>query len=166
MSSLRDLIARKARRTATFSIPVGDVAAADADVAKCRYLLVAHQAKPVPDDDAGEAADETARLQAELDAAIDHRAAAVVRVQLQALPDAEWDAALDELPIGEDGGPDISDIRAALMAACCVDPDLQDETWWSEQLTGPAWSKGELLALNTCLLTLNLAVPAEAAGKG
>lgn len=178
--SLRSLIEAKARRSATIPIIVGDVAAAVAEVNMRRSALAAYlSARPAPADGDGQqpAGAEPAtgeqpvdereqQLRAERDEAIAARNACAVYVKVQALPGDEWDAALDGLPDDDAGGPDIGRIRAALMAACCVDPDLQDEAWWADQFARPHWSKGELTAVNMALLQLNYAAPTADAGKG
>ncbi len=53
-----------------------------------------------------------------------------------------------------------------LAAACAVDPDLQDEAWWAEQLNGDSWSLGERDGLYRELLDLNLSRPRPGTPKG
>lgn len=172
MTSLRERIEAKARRTISVPVLVGNAAAAEAEVATFRAVLDTHlqvlvgrrgtDNPPGPDDDK-----QTAKLRKQLGDAQQRLAATVVQVELQSLPPAEWDALCDSLPEDpESGGYDIADIRAEIMAACCVDEDLRDAAWWEEQFSRPEWSKGELLAVNMALLNLNLATPSGVAGKG
>jgi hypothetical protein len=171
-ASLRERLEAKARRTASVPVLVGDAAAAEAEVATFRAGLDVHlqvlagrrqRGEDVgPDDDK-----QTAKLRKQLGDAQKRLAATVVNVEIQSLPPDEWDALCADLPDDpETGGFDITDLRAAIMAACCVDPELQDSEWWEEQFRRPEWSKGELLAVNMALLNLNLATPSGFAGKG
>lgn len=168
-ASLREQIEAKVRRTEILPIQVGDAAQAAADVATARAALQIHQqaAAGRGDDERTEKDSEREeQLRATLVAALDRQAATVVAVRLQALDDDEWDAILDTLDVDEAGDLDLSDVRAKLLAASCVDEDLRDVGWWEEQLALPQWSKGDLLAINSKLLGLNLNTPSGASGKG
>lgn len=168
--SLRALIEAKARRTEVLPISVGDTSAAAAAVTIARAALETYQQQLAARREAGEeivrlSEQVEEQLQADLAAALERQAATVALVELQALDDDVWDAIMDD--IEDDGdGPDLSSVRAALVAASCVDEDLRDEAWWREQFARPAWSKGDLIAVNNTLLRLNLGTPAAAAGKG
>lgn len=169
--SLRDLIEAKARRTEVLPISVGDTSAAAAAVTIARAALETYEQQLAARRESGEEeVDAQAKqieehLQAELVDAVGRQAATVALVELQSLDDDVWDAIMDD--IEDDGdGPDLSSVRAALVAASCVDEDLRDESWWAEQFARPAWSKGDLIAVNNTLLRLNLGTPSATAGKG
>jgi hypothetical protein len=172
VTSLRERIEAKTRRTTTVPVLVGNAAAAEAEVATFRAVLDTHLQVLVQrrqtDDKPGPADDEqTAKLRKQLSDAQRRLEATIVQVELQSLPPDEWDALCDSLPEDpESGGYDIADIRAEIMAACCVDEDLRDAAWWEEQFSRPEWSKGELLAVNMALINLNLSSPSGVAGKG
>lgn len=172
MASLRNRIEAKARRTATFPLQVGDTAAAAAEVAVCRAALELYQeqVKGRIDAHGGPQTDEeqkrTLVLRGQLKEARDREAETVALVEIQALPDDEWDAILGEAPEDEAGDIDLNDVRALLLAASCTDPELQDATWWEQQLARPEYSKGDKLAITNTLLRLNLNTPDGRQGKG
>lgn len=166
---LRERLEAKAARTATLPLQVGDVAGAAAEVATIREALGVHLRLIKSRVDEGGEETEADRLRADalreqLDAARAREAECVVLVELRALPDELWDEILDRVP-SDDDGIDLSELRPALLAASAVDPDLQDEMWWAEQLARPEWSKGDLLAINTALLGLNLNQPTGSLGN-
>ena len=168
MTSLRSLIEAKERRTAWLPIPIGDVAAATAGVNVARLALQAHQEMLAAREDPDEQSDlEKAtgeRLVADLGAALEAQRQTVAYVELQALPADEWDAIFGPIEPDEDGEIALDDVRAALLAASCTDPELQDATWWEQQLARPEWSKGDKLLINRTLLDLNHAVFVGALG--
>lgn len=171
MSSLKERLEAKQRRTVRHPVLVGDAAAAEAEVATFRAALDTHQQVLAgrrrdgvePTDSEME---QTAKLRGQLSEAQKRLGACVEMVELRALEPAEWDALCDELPEDPDGGYDISVMRSLLMAASCTDPELQDATWWDAQFSRPEWSKGDLLAVNSALLQLNLNTPGPGSGKG
>lgn len=167
--SLRDRIEAKAARTVLLPLQVGDSAGAAAEVTTIREALGIHNqllAQRVAE--GGEETEEdrtrAESLREQLNAARQREAETVVMVELQALAPDVWDQILERLPEGEDG-VDLTEVRAALLAESCVDPDLRDEEWWAEQLARPVYSKGDLLSINTMLLRLNLNVPDGRQGK-
>lgn len=169
--SLRERLAAKARRRAVYRVQIDDTAAAERTFqAHAAALALKLSTRPALEAEEGfdvAAFDvDVARLQASVDAARADLDACYVDVELQALPDDEWDAVLATSPRGDDGDIDLDDVRAALLAACAVDPELQDEQFWTERLADPAWTKGEKIALNNTLLALNLNAPAGSQGKG
>lgn len=172
MTSLRDKIAAKARRTASFPLQVGDVAAAQAEVATARAVLDLHQqqVKARIDANGGQQTDAEQQrilvLRGALKEAQAREADTVVNVEIQSLPDDEWDAILGEAPEDEAGDIDLDDVRAALLAASCTDESLRDEAWWEQQLARPEFSKGDKLLINNTLLRLNLNTPDGRQGKG
>jgi hypothetical protein len=86
-------------------------------------------------------------------------------VELQALPDAEWEAGQTECLDG-DGDVDWSRALPLLLAASCVDEDLKDADWWAETLTGEAWTAGDRDMLKMTLLRLNVFAPDPRLPKG
>lgn len=173
MTSLRDRIAAKARRTVTFPLQVGDVAAAQAEVATARAALDVYQQQVRARIEAaggGQQTDDEQKriivLRGALKEALAREGDTVADVEIQSLPDDEWDAILGEAPQDEAGDIDLDDVRAALLAASCTDESLRDEAWWEEQLARPEFSKGDKLLINNMLLRLNLNTPDGRQGKG
>jgi hypothetical protein len=167
--NLRERIEAKAVRTATLPLQVGDVAAAAAEVATLREALGVHLrlVKQRVDAEGEETEADRARadqLRDQLQAAKEREAETVVAVEIRALSPDLWDEILNVAPDDEEG-VDLSVLRPALLAASCTDEDLRDEEWWAAQLAGPQWSKGDLLAINQLLLTLNLNTPDGRSGN-
>lgn len=170
--SLRDRIAAKTRRTASFPLQVGDAAAAAAEAGVRRAALELHlnRVQQRVAEQGGQQTDEeqkrTLVLRGALKEAKDRHADTVVMVELQALPDDEWDAILGDAPEDENGDIDLDDVRGALLAASCVDETLRDQVWWEQQLARPEFSKGDKIAITNTLLQLNLNTPDGRSGKG
>ena len=167
---LRDLIEGKQRRTAKVPILIGNPSAAAAEVATFRVALATHLAemdgkrpkKPTKADQ-----DREKQLRADLEEAERRHAAIVVDVEVQSLPEDEWEAALAGLPEEARESYELNDILAVLLAASCVDEELQDADWWAAQLARPTWTDGDKSAISRTLLELNVLVPRLAAlGKG
>jgi hypothetical protein len=172
VTSLRERIEGKTRRTLAFPLQVGDTAAAAADVAAQRGALDLHQQQVrarldahggVPTEDE---AKRTIVLRGALKDALARQADTVATIVLQALPDDEWDTVLGGADVDDAGDIVLDDVRAALLAASCVDESLRDEAWWVGQLARPEFSKGDQLALTNALMRLNLNVPDGRQGKG
>lgn len=169
MTSLRDLIERKSRRTAHLPILVGDAAGTARAVADAVSALQAHQREvagredPTPTDE--DAAAEQ-RLRDVVTAALAEQQQTVVLVELQALESHEWDTVFGDIEPDEDGTIPLDDFRAALLAASCVDESLRDAEWWDAQLARPEWSKGDKINADNVLLGLNLRAPQGPPGKG
>jgi hypothetical protein len=170
--SLRDLIEAKQRRTTTWPLLVGNPSAAAAEVETFRKALAVHQAmlaerkktgkRPTKADNQREE-----ELRADLKASLDRATATVVHIELQSLPDHEWEALFGDLEPEENGDLDLTSILAPLLAASCVDPDLQDVDWWTEQLKRPEWTDGDKATVSRTLLELNVFAPQfSALGKG
>lgn len=169
---LRDLIEAKQRRTATWPLLVGNPSAAAAAVETARKALAVHEAgvegkkaqskKPTAADrKRGE------QLRDALKAAVEDYLALTVEVELQALPDDEWESLFGPLEPDESGDLDITSILAPLLGASCTDPELQDADWWAAQLARPEWTDGDKATLSRTLLELNVYAPQFAAlGKG
>jgi hypothetical protein len=170
--SLRNLIEAKQRRTVTHPILVGNPSVAAAEVRQLGAALVEHVRllgekrksgkKPTKADQ-----DREAKLKADLQSAEEQRAALTVHVELQSLPDDEWEAALAQLNEDAREKYDLNDILSALLAASCTDPELQDADWWAEQLQKPTWTDGDKASISSALLNLNVFAPRfDALGKG
>jgi len=170
--SLRALIEAKQRRTANWPLLVGNPSAAAAEVDTFRKALAAQQRMLALKKEAGKRPTKAETQRAEvmrndLKASLDRAAAAVVNVELQSLPDHEWEALFGDLEADEHGELDLGPIHAALLAASCTDPELQDADWWTEQLKRPEWTDGDKAALSRLLLELNAFAPQfDALGKG
>jgi hypothetical protein len=90
-----------------------------------------------------------------------------VEIELQSLPDDQWEAAIAELGDEDRENFNLSSILAVLTAASCTDPELQDTEWWAAQLARPEWTDGDKSSLASTLLNLNVFAPRfEALGKG
>ena len=160
--SLRALIEGKQRRTAKLPILVGDLHAASAEVATLRAALQIQQAQRGARAKPTKAQEKT---RADLQAALERQAACVVEIELQALPDDQWDVLFADLQEDESGELDLASIHAPLLAASCTDPELQDAEWWAEQLKQPHWSKGDRASISATLLQLNTYTPQGVPGK-
>jgi hypothetical protein len=163
---LRDLIDAKQRRTARLPILVGDPSPAMAEVAQVQEALRAHAESLGEREPTEDEAAEEARLRADGQAALDRQAAMIVWVDLQSLPDDEWDGMTGDLEPGENGLPDLTPIHAPLLAASCVDPELQDAEWWAVALKRPEWTDGDKAVITQKLFELNIYAPSGSPGKG
>lgn len=169
---VRDRIEAKQRRTATWPLLVGNPSAAAAEVETFRKALAAHQAVQAERKKAGKRPTKAdlqreGKLRADLQAALARMAESVEMVELQSLPDDEWEALFGPIEPGEDGDYDLSSIHAVALAASCTDPELQDADWWAQQFARPEWSKGDRSTLSRLLLELNVYAPRfDALGKG
>jgi hypothetical protein len=162
--SLRDLIAAKQRRTVTWPLLVGNPSAAAAEVTTFQRALDVHEALVAEVKRSGKRPTKaqiqrSGKLREDLQSAVKRMQDCVVSIELQSLPDDEWEALFGPIEPDEDGDIDISSIHAALLAASCTDPELQDVEWWTEQLNQPTWSKGDKATLSRTLLQLNGGAP-------
>lgn len=165
---LRALIEAKQRRTARWPLLVGDPTAAAGAVESARRALVLHDEKLAGKDKPTAAEKKRAdKLRADLRAAVDAFGACTVEIELQSLPDDEWEALFGPIEPDASGDIDLSSIHAPLLAASCTDPELQDADWWAEQLKKPTWTDGDKASLSRVLLELNAFAPRfDALGKG
>ncbi|WP_372728974.1 hypothetical protein [Nocardioides sp.] len=169
---LRDLIEAKQRRTVTHPILVGNPSAAVAEIKQLSGDLVEHMRSLAAKRAAGKNpakadTDREAKIKAALEAAQARRSEMTVDIELQSLPEDEWEAAIAELDEDAREKYDLSAILAVLTAASCTDPELQDAGWWAEQLARPTWTDGDKSSLSSTLLNLNVFAPRfEALGKG
>lgn len=170
MTSLRELIERKARRTAQLPVLVGDASGTARAVADAVSALQAHQREVAGREDPEALSDEDKateqRLRDDVTSALAAQQQTVVLVELQALDSHEWDAVFGDIEPDADGTIPLDDYRAALLAACCVDEGLRDAAWWEQQLARPEWTKGDKINADNVLLGLNLHVPKGPLGKG
>lgn len=169
---LRDLIEAKQRRTARLPILVGNPSAAAAEVDTFRGALILHLAEMEAKKQDGKKAtkadqDKERKLREDLAAAQDRQAATVVEIEVQSLPDDDWEAVVATLPADDRERFELNAILAPLLAASCTDPELQDAEWWAAQLSQPTWTDGDKAAISRTLLELNVFAPRfEALGKG
>ena len=158
--SLKDRLAAKAARRVTLPIATRDPLGEFEDLQRTTVALSIH---PKDGD-----LDELARLTAEHEAAQAAYDAVFVEVEFQALSAADYEAVLDQYldpDSAEDGEELVSDWAQALpdlVAACCVDPELQDVEWWREQFAKDVWSAGDKVSLRIELIRLNTEIPVRA----
>lgn len=170
--SVRSLIEGKQRRTANWPLLVGNPSAAAAEVETFRKALVSHQRALGLKKEAGKRPTKVdtqreTQLRDDLKAALDRAVATVVYIELQSLPDDQWEALFADLEPDAAGDLDLGPIHASLLAASCTDPELQDVDWWTAQLKRPEWTDGDKAALSRLLLELNAFAPQfDALGKG
>lgn len=169
-SSLRSLIEAKSRRTATFPLAVGNVVVAAAEVSRAQAALdehLSHEREPAEStEEALRFEERTSELREALATAEEAAASTVVLIEVQALPSDEWEELFGPLVPDESGEVPLDSCRAEMLAASCVDPDLQDAAWWREQLARPSWSKGDKVAADWLLVNLNNTSPSGRPGKG
>lgn len=163
MTSLRERIEAKARRTVSLPILVDETETATAAVTETLRQLQNHQ-RTAPDEPDEAFRAEEQRLRDAVQDAVKAQQDLVVHVKLRALPADEWEAVFGAVELDENGEADLDECRAAVLAACCVDEDLRDEQWWEQRLS--TWTKGEKIAADFILLDLNLGAPARSPGKG
>jgi hypothetical protein len=84
-------------------------------------------------------------------------------VELQAVPPAVWETLVSSHTT--DSGDLDPAALPAMLAACCVDPELQDTAWWAGQLDGEQWTFGERNTLFSAVLTVNAYQPRPGLGK-
>lgn len=161
--SLRDRLAAKAGRPrrVTVSIPVSDPGE---DLRK----QAEEAANAVALADAGLVRDLAEGVHDALRSRAESLAAQVaehyVDVELRAVSPAAWEDLLNDHRLDDD---DLADTALpAMLAACCVNEDLQDEAWWADQLDQPGWTFGEREALRSALLRLNGYHARPSLGKG
>lgn len=161
--SLRDRLAAKAGRPrrVTVSIPVSDpgegLRKQAEDAANALALADAGLVQ-----DLAEGVLDALRTRAESLAA--QIAEHYIDIDLRAVSPAAWEDILNDHRLDDD---DLAGTALpAMLAACCVDDDLQDAAWWAEHLGQPGWTFGEREALRSALLRLNGYHPRPSLGKG
>jgi hypothetical protein len=95
-----------------------------------------------------------ANLQKQLDEAWDRVRSHYVDIELQSMPRPDWNAAMTEWQ--GDEGIDWAAALAPLVAACCVEPELQDPARWQALLEQDSWSEGDTNSLRMAVLALNV----------
>lgn len=160
--SLRSRIEAKARRRVVYPVQVTDPTAAEAARTEAqRLLLVLTMGRDDPD---APDTDEIAKARTLLEAAETHLATHYAEVAFQALPAADFEA-LATFYRDDEGDLDNAALAAPLAAACAVDEDLRDESWWAQQLAGGAWNTAEVSVLTSTLLQLNYSSPSALVPK-
>jgi hypothetical protein len=155
--SLRERLQAKQRRQLVVPVHLTDAGPAHEALTGTRVALAYAEAKTGEDRDE----DLVTRLQqsvVDAEAVVNEH---IVLVTLQALERADWRAVLDRV---EAEGWD--EILPDVIAASCVDADLQDAGWWREQFARPEWSDGDVMAFRLALGELNTAAPEAYAPKG
>ena len=162
--SLRDRLAGMARRTVTVPVPVSDPGEALRERAR-KAMETATLMEALSVQDGSRINAETAAAYRETaDAAAAELAEHFEDVEFGALPPGQWEALLEEYRT--DDGDIAGAALPVMLAACALDPDLQDAEWWSEQFAGPGWTFGEREHLRTAVLVLNSYIPRPGTGKG
>jgi hypothetical protein len=165
--NLRELIEAKQRRTGKLPILVGDPGAVAAEKARLQEEVRKHTQSLKGRERTEEDAAREERLRGELQAAFEREKSLIAYVDVQSLPQDEWDAVVGDLdPDPETGLPDITPFLPELLAASCVDVELQEMEWWAQQLKRPEYTAGEKLAIKSKLFELNLYALAMPPGKG
>lgn len=167
MSSLRERLAAKQRRRIVVPIQMSD-STEDQNV----WMGIA-SALRLAEKRLADAEDDAARehAQSEVDqstALLDEQQAAIeahfVQIELQSLPNPEWEAAMQQWHDGDRW--DWSQALAPLLAASCVDAELQDEEYWAGVLQSPEWTNGDRDGLIAGLLHVNVTRADLQAPKG
>jgi hypothetical protein len=148
--SLRQQLEAKQRRRLVQPVQVSNPSADQQTWMGVTAALQLEQGKP--DEERNDKV--VANLQKQLDDAWDRVRSHYVDVELQSMPRVDWNAAMTEWQ-GEDG-IDWATALASLLAASCMDPDLQDAEWWQTQLEHDTWSEGDTNGLRMALLALNV----------
>lgn len=154
MSDLRARLEEKTRRRLRVPILVSDPSE---DQAHAQMLSAALQVATAAQD-----LEAAQKHEAELQEAAARIRSHWVDVELQAMPRDEWRAATSAWQTVEttEDGPQVvtnwAEALAPLVAESCVDSDLRDASWWSQQLARPEWSEGDTNALQMALLRLNI----------
>lgn len=150
--NLKERLEGKQRRRLSVPILVSDPSE---DQAALSTLLAAFNAATGRDD-------EIRLLQPQVEEQAEKVRSHWVQVELQSLPKDVWrevNTAWQTVETTEDG-PEVvtnwDEALAPILAASCVDEDLQDESWWSGQLAQPGWSEGDVNALKLAVLRLNV----------
>lgn len=150
MTSLREQLEAKQRRRLVQPIQISNPSGDEQAWMGVTAALQVEQGKPA--EERNDAA--VAHLQKQLDDAWERVRSHYVDIELQSMPRDDWNAAMTEWS-GEDG-IDWAAALAPLLAASCTDPDLQDVTWWRDQLAMDSWSEGDTNGLRMVLLALNV----------
>ncbi len=150
MTSLKEKLEAKQRRRLVQPIPITD---SSQDNQLWMGVLAALQLEQQKEGEERSDA-RLASLQKQLDDAWERVRSHYADVEMQSMPRDEWNAAMLEWQ-GEEG-INWPAALAPLLAASCVDEDLQDESWWRAQLEQDTWSEGDTNSLRMAVLTLNV----------
>jgi hypothetical protein len=143
--SLRAALEAKQRRRAIVPVQVADPSPVLQEIQSIAVAL--------------SVADEGARetLRAQLEDAQARLAQHYADVHLAAMPSGQWEAAVTLYGLVDGRVP--MEALAALVAESCVDEELRDAEWWTEQLNKDSWSDGDIKSLEATLLHLNVIAP-------
>lgn len=150
MAGLRERLEAKDRRKLTQPIQVSDSTEDQQTWMGVAAALQLAQSKP--DEERDDAA--ITNLLKQLDDAHTRVRSHYVDITLQSMPRDDWNAAMHEWD--DEDSIRWPEALAPLLAASCVDEELQDEEWWKEQLARDTWSEGDTSALKAALLRLNV----------
>jgi hypothetical protein len=161
VSTARERLAAKKRRTATVSVALEDATEAVAAANEARGNLAMARINE---------RDETELevLQQRVDAAEAAVAELHERITFAACAPSVFEALRTDFTgaKGEIDPAKLAENLPPLLAACAVDEDLQDEEFWREQLASGSWSSGEQVHLANTVLGLNIAAPDERVSFG
>jgi hypothetical protein len=163
--SLRDQLSAKVPRTVTVQVQVSDPGPAR------EVLTAAEKRHTLLDVMKDTAPDKTAHRKSLVAAkkALDDARAAVaehfVDVVFVAAKPADVDKVFGD-HVDAKGEWDEAATVPHLAALCAQDPELQDPTWWDQQLNGGVWARGERSQLWTALIGLNIIPPSKGLPKG
>lgn len=160
--SIREALARKRVRRATYMLPVGDATAAEERLAEARQALVL----------AGIGKDDTDPARAKAQAKVDECQAAVdacyIPLVFQGIPAADFEALVAAHPSKSDDPDDMWDkdgLAPDLVAACLTDSDMTADEWRAE-LASERWTRGDVDQLFLTAMSVNVKASGQALGKG
>lgn len=142
--SIRDQLAAKAVRRCEVPVVVSD---ASADYEILQGAVTAHAM-------ARDRGEDTTELAAKVDEAQEAVRSHWVRIELHALPKADWNSIATAHHT--DDGLDWPKALPLLLAESCADEDLRDADYWAIELAKDCWSQGDVAALQYAVYTLNV----------
>jgi hypothetical protein len=148
--TLRDKLAAKTRRRLVVPIQVTDPTE---DQQAWMGVMAAIEVERRKGDDAD--AEMLANLNEQADAAAERAKDHFAEIELQSLPQRDWEAACAEWA-DDDGQVDWAKALAPLLEASCVDEDLQDAEYWRDTMSREDWTEGDTDSLRAALLKLNV----------
>ena len=146
MTSLREALAAKRVREATFPVAIADPQPAEQALLEAKQRLVyAGIGKTDPE--------ETKAAEESFEKAAADLEACFYRMQLHALPPSDYEALRDE-HTNEAGDVDLGSFLPALVAVSVVDGNLTAEEW-AVELASDRWTSGDKQDLLRRLVDLN-----------
>lgn len=151
MTSIRELLDKKQRRRLVVPIQVTD------PTEDQNAWMGVMQALQIARSKTGEEArpDYVTQLVKNLDEAEERVNSHFAPVELQSLPQDEWEAANAEWR-DDEGDINWADALAPLLAVSCVDEDLRDAAYWRDLMSRDTWTEGDTDALRMAILQLNV----------